>query len=827
MHRAAALLLSSLAFSLLVPATGSTCVEPPNNSRANLIDVRALQPSPLRLTLVFDSYTTFGAGGGQSCGCGFRLDPLVVASVDDVRIVEAGTDTPVAGLGAGWAVSGTLATAIEGIQAADAGSQWFALEKTLGVALAGGIDVDIQLDITVAGGASAGDVLAQYQGPPGSNERNRIFTDETNGAGTPSDTHQEIARVSGLPNPDTGLKCQRTIAKEASKFFKQKAKALQKCEDAKLKDKHTDPCPDPAGPAGSDGRKAADKIAKASSKLAAKIGKKCGGDDKVCGANLANEAGGGLMGLPIICPNLENGICTNTIEILSCEGVAECISCLDMAAVEQVVGVYYDDLVDSDPAVEKALNQCQQALGKEATKYLLTKEKTLQKCWDKRLKGKHAATCPDSTADPDLAKDAVKAAEKIAKAESKLIAALCKKCGGEDKLCDDVVDTVNPLTPSLGGDGTGGDLTPAQILASGSPMCPDVTVPAGPGRPALGCARAITTLADLIFCVDCVSEFKVDCVDPARIPESFATVAGECNPTPPATTILAGDDGWQTPPAGQGIGSVLDFTGAPIPPGYFYAGSDPFAGIVELQGLSLGSNPPNALGATDTIVERQSDTAPLLVGDADTIPIEIKALSLESSQPIMITGTNPPELWDIKVSLSSIQPQIPGSMTIDRSSPNGGTFDSLLPVRPRLVFTQIDPPTFTTQVVDPVPQLDFQSFGAPWTLVGGPGGFDPLLFGIDALPPATQVDSDCSGGFGGLDYTTTGESNFRGAVNPLNFGCAFNQENALLGSHDVTVPGDGDGDGWPDLCDNCPSIANASQTDGDSDGIGDVCDPTP
>jgi hypothetical protein len=35
---------------------------------------------------------------------------------------------------------------------------------------------------------------------------------------------------------------------------------------------------------------------------------------------------------------------------------------------------------------------------------------------------------------------------------------------------------------------------------------------------------------------------------------------------------------------------------------------------------------------------------------------------------------------------------------------------------------------------------------------------------------------------------------------------------------------DGDGDGVPDVADNCPSVANPSQSDLDGDGMGDACD---
>ena len=221
-------------------------------------------------------------------------------------------------------------------------------------------------------------------------------------------------------------------------------KALLRCEDARaagLIAASTD-CPnDPA---------TASAILTGRQKLKDKVARRCGGDDRTCGTPdddaLASIGWGSLA----TCPGFESGSCNNPIA--DCGDIGVCRACVDEAAVEQAAALYYDHLATAQFGTGSALNLCQRAIGRETGRFLRTKSKALQKCWDARLKGKHANACP-------VPGDG-KAAARIQQAEDRKVANICRACGGAD------------------GCGDGGDFSPTDIGFAAS--CPTSRCPAGP-----------------------------------------------------------------------------------------------------------------------------------------------------------------------------------------------------------------------------------------------------------------------------------------------------------------------------------------------------------
>ncbi|MEX0832268.1 MAG: hypothetical protein WD276_00105 [Actinomycetota bacterium] len=152
----------------------------------------------------------------------------------------------------------------------------------------------------------------------------------------------------------------------------------------------------------------------------------------------------------------------------------------------------------------------------------------------------------------------------------------------------------------------------------------------------------------------------------------------------------------------------LDFGPNPIPTDFFGPNSDPFNGNVRFAGKPLETFMGNNVGDTDTIVQRDaSNPNPL-----DTVPIEIVALSLVSMQPITVTynGGQNQELWNVNAGLGPNMQQ-PGQITINMPTGVGGTFDSQLPVVPRLTFTRLS--DGSTRTLDPGVHV-LVAAGVPW-----------------------------------------------------------------------------------------------------------------
>lgn len=337
------------------------------------------------------------------------------------------------------------------------------------------------------------------------------------------------------------LKCQQTVSKETNKFLQAKVKILQKCQESLIKDKVTDP--------GAGGRttfclgetQTADKIAKATSKLNAQIVKACCGKSKDCADTSDNCTLADVGVTSPVCPDSEGG----NAPASSCKGIvmddpgdlAACIACVTEEHADEAVTLLYEQRVDADPKsadkAEKALVKCQSTIGKETLKFLAAKSKALQKCWDERLKGKHTNPCP--------APGNGKTLEAIAKAESKKVGAICKACGGAGKACESGIGDV-------AGDGLDDDTTAAAIgfLAE----CPNVV----DGGASSG---TVTSLEDLIVCVDQKIMDRVDCVSALSNP--FEAVPAKCKPAPcqgTGSTVTVGVDfaaGSTTPAAVQTV----------------------------------------------------------------------------------------------------------------------------------------------------------------------------------------------------------------------------------------------------------------------------------
>jgi hypothetical protein len=293
------------------------------------------------------------------------------------------------------------------------------------------------------------------------------------------------------------VKCQRGIVKESGKYAQARMKALKKCEENKLKGKL------PGATVCTTETKTAPALQKASDKLLAGINKACGGADKTCGAGGDDD---NILAPPIswpnMCPDFEGMGCNNAIT--HCGDVNTCLNCINSKAIDQAISLYYDTTVNTSPGSQQ--NKCQIAIGKAGAAFFASKTKALGKCWDARLNNKHTNPCDGANIGDG------KYLAAIQKAEDKKNATIDKDC--------------SPLNPN------------AAAAIGFTPHCPSVQVPPPVGTFCSG--PTLTSSSSIAGCVDCVTEFKVDCEVDLAVP-GLMSYPSQCvnqpgTPTPTATT---------------------------------------------------------------------------------------------------------------------------------------------------------------------------------------------------------------------------------------------------------------------------------------------------
>jgi hypothetical protein len=151
--------------------------------------------------------------------------------------------------------------------------------------------------------------------------------------------------------------------------------------------------------------------------------------------------------------------------------------------------------------------------------------------------------------------------------------------------------------------------------------------------------------------------------------------------------LFRGIDPWTTVPEL----TFANFGASPLPAGFFCAEFQGFNGKIWLKGVPLVSSDPNALGTTDTIVERLDNAVFNKNGVART-RVQVRALQLTGIESFKTVCGE----YDVRVTLDGPQPI--SRMKIVRESTRGGRYFVPLALNVKFIFTRVD---------DPFEQLEF------------------------------------------------------------------------------------------------------------------------
>lgn len=144
--------------------------------------------------------------------------------------------------------------------------------------------------------------------------------------------------------------------------------------------------------------------------------------------------------------------------------------------------------------------------------------------------------------------------------------------------------------------------------------------------------------------------------------------------------IPNGVDAWHT--AGNGW-TYYSFEKNPLPADFFCSGSEPFTGVVYLEGRPVATHPAGAFDGADTIVERL-DRAVFDANRRAETRVVIRALSMVSSSPVVTRCGD----FDVTVSLADgDQPR--KTMVFRKIGEQGGLAIAPMDLNAKLAFTPV------------------------------------------------------------------------------------------------------------------------------------------
>jgi len=198
-----------------------------------------------------------------------------------------------------------------------------------------------------------------------------------------------------------------------------------------------------------------------------------------------------------------------------------------------------------------------------------------------------------------------------------------------------------------------------------------------------------------------------------------------------AQTFAAGNDALNTQASGNTQVDLSQFPAVLTALGSTINGGD----VINLQGVTLSSS----MGpSVDTIVARGAISS----GSGS---LTIAALNMASVSNIQLADGR---VYSLQVCLSD-SAQTAGSISLTQTSSDGGTFNSSIPILPKLVFTNVnnssDVLTIDCASGGCGTGLTVTSSATGYAQTGGTNNFNPSNEGINSLPTGNQTVANCGG----------------------------------------------------------------------------------